>query len=256
LIPRRTHEWSTRSASVSNPKNGRPFADPMAEPSRCEVRSGTEIGKAFTLLLAVSTLILGAAACGGTQQPLGDSAAAEQRTVVSTHDPETVAEVGGAMARAGDAEARAGDGAVARAGDARASTRDAVASSEGKTEKDDESKDLNRKVTLKLAGDQGTPFSGVCSVGGREEVLEGRVPEHHVYEPGDAKLECEIRKEGAGALEVFVTGEGVHSVQRTNSQGSTVRFVLSGGRFSSSTSSISQNQIIESPQRSVSDDSP
>jgi hypothetical protein len=221
----------------------------MAEPRRCEVRSGTEIAKSLVLLLAVSTLILGGAACGGTQQPLGDSAAAEQRTVVRTQDPETVAEVSGAMARAGD-------GAVARAGNARASTRDGVASSEGTTEEDDESKDRTRKVTLKLAGDQGTPFSGVCSVGGREEVLEGRVPEHHVYEPGGAELKCDIRKEGAGALEVIVTGEGGRSVQRTNAQGGTVRFVLSGGSVSSSTSSISQNQTIESSQRSVPDDSP
>jgi hypothetical protein len=221
----------------------------MAEPRRCEVRSGTEIAKSLVLLLAVSTLILGGAACGGTQQPLGDSAAAEQRTVVRTQDPETVAEVSGAMARAGD-------GAVARAGNARASTRDAVASSEGKIEKEDESKDRTRKVTLKLAGDQGTLFFGVCSVGGREEVLEGRVPEQHVYEPGGAELRCDIRKEGAGALEVIVTREGGRSVQRTNALGGTVRFVLSGGSVSSSTSSISQNQTIESSQRSVPDDFP
>jgi hypothetical protein len=250
LIRRRTHEWPTRSASESIPKNGRPFAGPMAEPSRCEVRSGTEIGNALALLLAVSTLILGAAACGGTQQPLGDSAAAEQRTAVRTQDPEIVAdEVGAAMARAGD-------GAVARAGDARAGARHAVASSEGKTEKEGESKDRTRKVTLKLAGDQGTPFSGECLLGGREEVLEGRVPERHVYKPSGAELKCDIRKEGAGALEVIVTGDGGRSVLLTNAQGGTVRFVLSGGSVSSSTSSISQNQPIESSQRSVSDYSP
>ena len=255
MKPGRTHEWPTQSASVSIPKNDGLFAGPKMKPSRREVRSGTDIGKALVLLLAVSTLILGAAACSGTQQSLGDSAAAEQQTVVRIQDPEIVAEVGGAMARAGDAEARAGDGARARAGGARASARDTVESSEGKTEKEDESNDRTRKVTLKVAGDKGTPFSGVCSVGGHEEVLEGRVPEHHVYEPGGAELECEIRKEGAGALEVLVTGEGIHSVQRTNAQGSTVRFALSGGSVSS-TSSISQSQIIESSHRSVSDDSP
>src|SRR3712207_3646652 len=213
------------------------------------MRIGTGIGKAFILLLAVATLILVAAACIGTQQPLGDSSAAEQRTVVRTQDPGIVAEDGGAMARAGD-------GALARAGDARASARDAVASSEGKTEKEGEGKNRTHKVTLKVVGDQGIPFSGVCSVGGHEEVLEGRVPEHHVYEPGAAELECEFQKEGAGTLEVLVTGEGVHSVQRTNAQGSTVRIVLSGGSVSSSTSSISQNQTIESSKRSESDDSP
>jgi hypothetical protein len=160
------------------------------------------------------------------------------------------------MARAGDAEARAGDGAVARAGDARASTRDAVVSGGGETGKEDESEDRTPKVTLKVAGDQGTSFSGVCSVGGHEEVLEGRVPERYAYELDGAKLECEIRKEGAGALEIVVTGEGVHSVQRTNAQGSTLRFVLSGGSISSSTSSVSQNQAVESSVRSFSDESP
>jgi hypothetical protein len=219
------------------------------------MRSGTGIGKALVLLLAVSTLILGAVACGGTQQPLDDSAAAEQRTVVRTQHPEIIAEAGGAMAHAGDTEARASNGARARAGDARASTREAVASSQGTTEKGDESKDRARKVTLEVVGDQGIPFSGVCSVGRHEEVLEGRVPERYVYEPGGTKLECEIRKEGAGTPGILVTGEDVRSVQRTNAQGSTVRLALSGG-IGSSTSSISQNQTIESSQRSVSDDYP
>jgi hypothetical protein len=93
--------------------------------------------------------------------------------------------------------------------------------------------------------------------------LEGRVPERYAYKLDGAKLECEIRKKGAGALEVVVTGEGIHSVQRSNALGSTVRFALSGGNVSSSTSSVSQNQTtvsqnqtIESSQRTLSDDPP
>jgi hypothetical protein len=228
-------------------------------PSQRPRSTATTIRKALVLSIAVSASVLASAACGGSQQPVGDSATTEQRTAVRNpgpHEPENVAVVAGAMARAGDAEARAGDGAVARAGDARASTRDAVVSGGGETGKKDESEDRTRKVTLKVAGDQGTSFSGVCSVGGHEEVLEGRVPERYAYELDGAKLECEIRKEGAGALEVVVTGEGVHSMQRTNAQGSTLRFVLSGGSISSSTSSVSQNQTIESSHQSVSDDSP
>ena len=222
-------------------------------------RTATTIRKALVLSIAVSASVLASVACGESQQPAGDSATTEQRMAVRNpghHEPENVAVVAGAMARAGDAEARAGDGAVARAGEARASTRDAVVSGGGETGKEDESEDRTPKVTLKVAGDQGTSFSGVCSVGGHEEVLEGRVPERYAYELDGAKLECEIRKEGAGALEIVVTGEGVHSVQRTNAQGSTLRFVLSGGSISSSTSSVSQNQTIESSNRSVSDDSP
>ena len=228
-------------------------------PSQRPRRAATAIGKALVLSIAVSASVLALAACGGSQPPVDDSATTEQRTEVRNpvhHEPENVAVVAGAMARAGDAEARASDGAVARAGGARASTRDAVVSGVGEAGKEGEGEDRTRKVTLKVAGDQGTSFSGVCSVGGHEEVLEGRVPERYAYELDGAKLECEIRKEGAGALEVVVAGEGIHSVQRSNALESTVRFALSGGSVSSSTSSISQNQTIESSHRSLSDDSP
>jgi hypothetical protein len=212
----------------------------------------------LVLSIAVSALVLASAACGGTQEPRDDSAATEQRAVARNPGPqesEEVAVVDGAVARAGEAEARVGDGAVARAGDARARTRDAVANSEGKTEKEVESEDRSRKVTLKVAGDPGTAFFGVCSVGGREKAIEGRVPERYAYELDGGKLECKIRKDGAGALEVVVTGEGIHSVQRSNAQEGTVRFAFSGGSVSSSTSSVSQNQTIESSHRSFSDDS-
>ncbi len=221
-------------------------------PSQRPRRAATAIGKALVLSIAVSASVLASVACGGSQQQAGDSATTEQRTAVRNsgpHEPENVAVVAGAMARAGDA-------AVARAGEARASTRDAVVNGVGETGKEDDSEDRIRKVTLKVAGDQGTSFSGVCSVGGHEEVLEGQVPERYAYELDGAKLECEIRKEGVGALDLVVTGEGVHSMQRTNAQESTIRIVLSGGSISSSTSSVSRNQTIESSHRSVSDDSP
>jgi hypothetical protein len=158
------------------------------------------------------------------------------------------------MARAGDAEARVGDGAVARAGDARASIRGAVASGEEKMERDDHSEDRPRKVTLKVAGDQGTAFSGVCTVDGHEDAIEGRTPARYKYEPGDGKLECEIRKEGAGALEIAITGESVDSVQQTDAQRSIVRFAFSEGRVSSSSSSVSMSQTIEFSNQSFAND--
>lgn len=225
--------------------------------SRHPRRTATTIRKALVLSIAVSALA--SVACGGTQQPPGDSASPEQWTAAPNpgpQEPEKVVEVGGAVARAGDAEARAGNGAMARAGNARASTRDTVASGEVKSEKGDESEDSTRRVTLKVTGNSGTSFSGECSVGGREEAIEGRVPARYAYEPGDAKLECEIRKDGAGTLEVVLTGKGIHSVQRSNAQGGTVRFSLSGSGVSSSTSSVSQTQTIESSHRSLSDGSP
>jgi hypothetical protein len=145
------------------------------------------------------------------------------------------------MTRAGVAQARIGDGAMARAG-------------EGKRERGDQREDHPSKVTLKVAGDQGTAFSGVCSVGRREEVLEGRTPERRTYDLEGGKLECKIQKASAGTLEVVLTGEGIHAVQRSNAQGGAVRFALSGGSVTSSTSSVYQNQTIESSQESFSDD--
>jgi hypothetical protein len=111
-------------------------------------------------------------------------------------------------------------------------------------------------VTLKVGGDQGTSFSGMCSAGGRKEVLEGRVPERYVYRPGESKLECEIRKESEGTLEIAVTGEGVDSVQRTDTQVGTIRFALSDGHVTSSTASVAQNQTIEASDGSFVNDSP
>ena len=51
------------------------------------------------------------------------------------------------------------------------------------------------------------------------------------------KLECEIHKEGGGALEVVLTaGSKARSVQWTNAEKSTINFTYSGGGISSSLS--------------------
>jgi hypothetical protein len=143
---------------------------------------------------------------------------------------------GGATARAGDnAVARAGDGAFARAGDAeaRANGGEDAARTNGRGGD-------TQEVTLEIGGDDGTRFSGVCSAGGQEKVIGGRVPARYVYQPGGDKLECEIHKEGGGALEVLLAaGSNVRSVQRTDAQKSTINFVYSSGGLSSSVSSSS-----------------
>jgi hypothetical protein len=86
--------------------------------------------------------------------------------------------------------------------------------------------------------------------------VRGRVPERYAYELRGGKLACEIRKEAGGALQVVFSGEGVHSVQQTNARGGAIRFVFSGGGLSSSTSSVSQNQVFESSERHPLDDAP
>jgi hypothetical protein len=65
-------------------------------------------------------------------------------------------------------------------------------------------------VTLRIAGDEGTRFSGVCSVGQDEHDISGRVPQTFEFEPNDRKLWCEVRKQGAQGtgLEIMLEGQG------------------------------------------------
>ena len=143
---------------------------------------------------------------------------------------------GGAIARAGDnAVARAGDGAVARAGDVEARAK----GGEDAVETNGESGSA-QEITLEVGGDDGTRFTGVCSVGGQKKVIGGRVPARYVYHPGGDKFECEISKKGGGALQVVLSaGSNVRSVQRTEAQKSTINFAYSSSGLSSSVSSSS-----------------
>lgn len=178
-------------------------------------------GKAVLVTILASLLAL--TSCSADEQVRADN---EETRASAAGSPEAGRE-GGAIARAGDnAVARAGDGAVARAGDVEARANGGG----GNTQ----------EVTLEVGGDHGTRFSGVCSVGGQEKVISGRVPERHVYHPADDELECEIRKQGSGALEiVLVAGNSVRSVQRTDAQKVTINFAYSSGGLSSSVSSSS-----------------
>jgi hypothetical protein len=135
----------------------------------------------------------------------------------------------GADARAGDAVARAGAGAVARAGDVEAGANG-------------DSEHPSRKVTLEIRGERGTRFSGTCSIGGEDRRFGGRVPESYSYELGGKKLECEIRKDGPGTLEVVLAaGDEVRSVHRQTGAGSgIIRLTYSGDGASGVSSSQSQ----------------
>ena len=202
---------------------------------------------AFAIIL-ISALAL--TSCNADEQVQADdkeeqtsavARAGAQRTLGQTAGKHTASEPaagkeGGAIARAGDnAVARAGDGAVARAGDveARAKGGEDVVGTNGEGES-------ARAVTLDVGGDDGTRFSGVCFVGRQEKDISGRVPARYVFQPGGDKLECEIRKEGSGALEiVLAAGSNVRSVQRTDAQKSTINFTYSNGGLSSSVSNSS-----------------
>jgi len=91
-------------------------------------------------------------------------------------------------------------------------------------------------LTLKVQGGKGTEFSGTCTVGSEEHDVAGQVPQSFEYNLDGEKLECEIRKENAGALKVVLIGNGIHAVQQISSRG-TVRLTYDGHSISSSTSS-------------------
>jgi hypothetical protein len=135
-----------------------------------------------------------------------------------------------AVARAGDAVARAGAGAVARAGDVEARAND-------------DSEHPSRKVTLEVRVERGTRFSGTCSIGGEDRRFGGRVPESYSYELGGKKLECEIHKDGPGTLEVVLAaGDEVRSVHRQTGAGSGIIHLTYSGDGASGVSS-SQSQV-------------
>jgi len=80
-------------------------------------------------------------------------------------------------------------------------------------------------VLLRLEGDPGTTFSGICDVGGKESVLSGRIPKHYAFDPRGQRLSCRIKKRdsGGGNLKVIlIAGDTTRSVQQTNTRGSVV----------------------------------
>jgi hypothetical protein len=140
---------------------------------------------------------------------------------------------------------------VVRAGGVRI-TENGPVGAEGSTE----GRDGDREVTLTITGKPGTRFAGSCSVGGDERSFNGEAPERYAFEPRDEKLECEVRKRGAGTLGIlFTDGGGVRSEQRTGAGGGTMEFVYSGGGIvSSQTSSVTVEQSATSSESSSADD--
>jgi hypothetical protein len=77
-------------------------------------------------------------------------------------------------------------------------------------------------VVLRLEGDRETTFSGICTVGGKESVLSGRVPKRYTFDLNGQRLSCRIQKQdsGRGSLKVILTAnDTTRSVQQTNTRG-------------------------------------
>jgi hypothetical protein len=87
-------------------------------------------------------------------------------------------------------------------------------------------------VVLHLEGDPKTIFTGICTVGEREDVLSGRVPKSYAFDPQGKGLTCHIQKQdrGEGRLKVILIAEGkTRSVQQTSARGGVIKVYYKGG---------------------------
>ncbi len=85
-------------------------------------------------------------------------------------------------------------------------------------------------IVLRLEGDPKTTFSGICTVGSKENVLSGRVPKRYAFE--GEKLSCRIQKQdsGRGSLKVILTADDTtRSVQQTSTRGGVIHISYAGG---------------------------
>ncbi|MDQ4106054.1 MAG: hypothetical protein M3157_02615 [Actinomycetota bacterium] len=220
--------------------------------------------KSVTLLAAVfiSVLLLVAVGCqqSGVEQAAGGETGPDDAsaTTVAGEAEATSSGKTGAEARAGDgsaagsgeAEVRAGDG-QAQAGDATAGNSEARAGDvvagdgdggEARVEaQGDGSGDPPGRVRLEIEGEPGTRFSGMCTVGGEEREVSGRVPERFIYEPDGREVECEVRTldPDAGPLTFSVIASGENQRQRIRATGDTISLAYSGNSISYTTSSAS-----------------
>jgi hypothetical protein len=86
-------------------------------------------------------------------------------------------------------------------------------------------------VLIRLEGDPKTTFSGLCSVGGEQNVLSGQVPKRYAFDLKGRLLSCRIEKRdgGTGDLKVvLVAGGSTRSVQQTNTPGGVINVAYEG----------------------------
>ena len=85
-------------------------------------------------------------------------------------------------------------------------------------------------IVLRLEGDPKTTFSGVCTVGGKENVLSGRVPKRYTFRA--KRLSCRIQKQDSakGSLKAILTANySTRSVQQTSTRGGVIHISYTSG---------------------------
>lgn len=181
-------------------------------------RSGTLVRKTGFFLVALLASVIFVTGCGGDEQAQEDPAEEQSTPAQTTEQAEQ--------------------------------TTNAERTEDTAMDKGTASEGSGQEVTLKIEGDPGTEFSGVCNVGGQEKELAGETPQSLVYDlPEGQKLDCEIRKSGAdsGSLKVTLTVPGNNIVQTTNAPGGSLNlsFSESGVTSSSSSASSSSSSIVQ-----------
>jgi hypothetical protein len=86
-------------------------------------------------------------------------------------------------------------------------------------------------VIIRLEGDPGTTFSGLCSVGEAQKVLGGQVPKRFEFDLKGQQLSCRIEKrdnEKGDLKVVLAAGETTRSVQQTNTPGGVIKVSYKG----------------------------
>lgn len=87
-------------------------------------------------------------------------------------------------------------------------------------------------VTLRIEGEAGTEFSGLCATGAEDSVLVGQVPKSYRFDLRSQELSCRIKKQspGNGSLRtILLAGDNTRSIQQTRSQESIINVSYSGG---------------------------
>jgi hypothetical protein len=100
-------------------------------------------------------------------------------------------------------------------------------------------------VTLRIQGDKGARFSGACSLGEEQREISGRAPRSFEFDLKGRGLSCEIGNQGSQSdeLEVVLSGENIHSVQRLGGAQGTLKTTYDGDGSFSSMSSSSQTTV-------------
>ncbi len=195
--------------------------------------------KAISGSLSITTMLVTMMTFGEIDPARGDAAEAEAAVNSIVGDGVSV------TARADGIKARV-DNAVAEAAVAEALKDTSEAKKSEEARGGGEGETGPRKATIKIGGDPRAKFSGKCLVGEEEKAIDVRGPELYAYELGDEKLQCEIRKDGEGALTVVLTsGDSVRSVQRAGGERSVTIIAYSNNAGASA----SMSQMITSSFR-------